>query len=309
MRSKLPTLIAASLLFSVTQTNAINITFDYSFDSNGFFDDPARRNVLESAGNFLGSRLNDTLDPISNVTNVTFTNPSTNVAGALPTLSVAQDSIKIFVGGRDLGVNTTGGDISGVGTPSFFPFNITGASAHRGETGALTNPPTDFGPWGGRIAFDIDTQWYVDPDTTTLESFVGQDFFSVALHEIGHVLGLGTGPSWDANVAQIPGGGNIFLGAATFNVSGMTDNLDEDGIHFAQGTSGFGGGLPGQSDALMVPFIGSGMRRLPTNLDYAALSDIGWEVTAVPIPPALFLFLSGLTGFASIAIKKRRKLF
>ena len=43
----------------------VTIQFDYSRDSNHFFDDPARRAILDLAGQTLGSQLFDHLSSIT----------------------------------------------------------------------------------------------------------------------------------------------------------------------------------------------------------------------------------------------------
>ena len=47
-------------------------------------------------------------------------------------------------------------------------------------------------------------------------------------------------------------------------------------------------------ETLMDPSTARGMRELPTALDYAALADIGWQVSAVPEPGAALLMGCGL---------------
>ena len=47
---------------------------------------------------------------------------------------------------------------------------------------------SDGGSVGGDVFFDIDTEWIDDPDAEIGDS--GFDFFTVALHEVGHALGL-----------------------------------------------------------------------------------------------------------------------
>src|SRR6478736_1841194 len=61
---------------------SVAIQFDYRYDSSGFFNDQARKDVLQAAANAITSRLNDTLDAIpaptgNNSWTATFTNPST----------------------------------------------------------------------------------------------------------------------------------------------------------------------------------------------------------------------------------------
>ena len=54
----------------------------------------------------------------------------------------------------------------------------------------------------------------------------------------------------------------------------------------------------------MTPSILNGTRQLFTDLDVAALNDIGWDIAPVPLPPALYLFGVGLLGLFSVARKR-----
>jgi hypothetical protein len=55
----------------------------------------------------------------------------------------------------------------------------------------------------------------------------------------------------------------------------------------------------------MDPTITIGTRKVFTDLDMAALDDIGWEVTPVPVPAAVYLFGSGLLGLLGLARRRR----
>lgn len=75
------------------------------------------------------------------------------------------------------------------GTYTFVDNAVTGGETPLtlGVQGALA---TDLVPQGGSIAFDSSTSWSFVADTGTTEQFSGSDFFSVALHEPGHLLGF-----------------------------------------------------------------------------------------------------------------------
>ena len=146
----------------------------------------------------------------------------------------------------------------------------------RGQAGALATPPSDFGPWGGSIAFDDSnaTSWYFGLDTSGLTSNE-TDFFTVAEHEIGHVLGIGTSPSWMSDIVN-----DTFVGAhAEAGNGGQPVPLDAAGQHWAQGMTSDG------QPAVMTPVLLDGTRRDFTPLDFAGLADIGWQVQAAA--PAL----------------------
>ena len=311
---KSPQRILAGLLLSLVAhaAAAVNITFDYTYDTTGFFANAAAKNTLNQAGAYLGSRLQDQLTAITsggvNDFTAKFFNPSdpntatSNVS--LPNSSVAANTILVYVGASNLGATTLGiggfGGFAASGTQAF----LDNAST-RGQAGALatpTNPATDFGPWGGALGFNSsNTSWYFDQDTSSVEAFTGFDFFSVAVHELGHLLGVGLADSWFTNVS-----GTNFNGAYSSAVHGGPVPLaDLNANHWAAGTKGSIGSM---QDAAMGPNIAAGQRTYFTPLDFAALKDIGWEVSPapVPLPGALVLLFSGLS--LMFAWGKRRAL-
>ena len=285
--------LGGALLLMQTSASALTLNFDFSYDSNNFFSDPARKNVLLSAGSYFESILNDNLTAIQsggiNHFNATFSHPGTGAQTTINDFSVAADTLTIFAGGRMLSGSTLGqggpGGYSASGTFAFLD-----NAKKRGQAGETQGPTaTDFAPWGGSITFDTDSTWYFDTDPSTTEAFSGNDFYSVALHELGHLLGLGIADSWYANISSV---GNVFTGTASVASYGSPVPLTSTGSHWANGTTSLVGGV--SQEAAMDPSITTGTRKVFTDLDNAALADIGWQVSAVPVPPAIWLFGSGV---------------
>jgi len=304
--------LAVTLSLGASQSAmALNITFDYSLDNSGFFDTEQKKQVLEAAGNFWGSRITSHLNaavsiPGGSSYDARFGNPSDIIEdnGDLiaryttkNNFSVQENEYKIFVGSDTLPGSTVA--LSSFGGVDAENLTVNGDSNY--EQNVRTRGKDGFVSWGGWLAFDNEpsTTWYFDDDLTTTDVPDGQsDFYSFALHELGHILGIGQSEQWENNIFDFPGG-KIYRGDNVLAINnGLPVDLTDDGTHFADGTNGLGGGLDGQIDALMDPTIEDGTRKLPTNLDYAVLKDIGWEVSAspVPVPTAVWLFGTAILG-------------
>lgn len=250
------------------QLLTITIQFDYSQDANHFFDDLARQQILELAGQSLGSRLNDQLQAIipsgTNTWTLNTTNPSGASSFSLTDVTIPANTLIVFVGARAMGP-------LGIGGPG--GYSSSGSSEwlnrveSRGQSGALNDPQTDFSLWGGSISFDLDANWYFGTSEAGL-SYNQHDFLSVATHELGHLLGIGTADSWDRYVS-----GESFVGPNARAVHGGNVPLSGD-AHFREGLR------DGGQEVALDPSLLQGTRKLFTQLDFATLADIGWEVTS-----------------------------
>ena len=103
------------------------------------------------------------------------------------------------------------------------------------------------------------------------------------LHEIGHILGLGSADSWENLVSGVTS--PTFLGTAAVAEYGSPVPIDaESRAHWASGTTSMVFGTDDSQIALMVPSISWSTRRLVTDLDVAGLDDIGWDID-YPVTP------------------------
>lgn len=286
MKIRFPVLVFAPLLaFGQSAGANVDIVFDYRYDSSGFFTgaNSYRQGILDSAATVFESRFQDSLTAVSGLGrdtfNVRFFQPDNGNAISISNFSVAADQIVVFVGAYNLGSLAIGGPggYSASGSPAFL-----GNAASRGQAGALLPNPTDFGPWGGAISFNSTSNWYFDTDTGTNEPFPGlRDFYSVAVHELAHVLGFGSARSFNNLVS-----GGVFTGAAVEDLYGS--NPRSSNGHWAEGLSYLG------QETAMDPSITAGQRKHFTELDFAAMKDIGWQVSAVPEPETWAMMLAGL---------------
>ncbi|MFC2149794.1 matrixin family metalloprotease [Candidatus Auribacterota bacterium] len=281
---------------------ALDISFDYTYDTNSFFNTQAKRDVLDAAGNVFESRITDTLDSItpggSNEWTTSFTHPGTGGNQNIVDPSISGGVIVVYVGGRSLG--------GSLGLGGYGGYSASGSQAWldliegRGEAGAIANPPTDFACWGGSISFNSDSTWYFDSNVSTDDVPPGEnDFYSVAIHELGHVLGYlydsGNVNSWtnlvDTDTDKFTGTFSVAEYGGDVPLAGSDDSGRSHWEAELEST------LPGtetSQEVSMDPTITVGERKYYTDLDFAGLQDIGWEVTAVPEPSLIFLFPLGI---------------
>lgn len=240
---------------------AVNIVVDYSFDASGFFTDPTRRAVVEQAAADLGARLDTPLaaiDPVGNSWTEFFTNPATGSSGRAANRSLAADTLVVYVGARELGGATVGE--AGPGT-----YSASGSSAF--QMLLRTRAPSGVTTWGGSVAFDSTTNWFFGTTTAGLGR-TQTDFYSVAVHEIGHVLGIGTSARWRAQTTAA----DTFVGPTAVALYGGPVPLTSDDAHWRDGIS-----VNGQM-ASLDPTTTTGTRVVFSPLDFAALEDLGWTV-------------------------------
>lgn len=289
--------------FFSSPVKALAIQFDYSLDG-GFFDDQDRRNRLQQAANFYTS-FTDSLSSINSSSadpsnadqwSVQFNNPS-DLASQVQrhNLSVSADTLTVYVGGSAMGSS-----VLGFGTTGTL-FNVSGSSDFtdsvftRGQDNATGVSATDYGTWGGAISFNSDVNWFWGEASAGLDNS-SNDFLTTAAHELGHLLGYGSADSW---FSQIDSG--LFSGDASIASYGGLVPIGPG--HWAEGVMSTYNGI--DQETMMDPTTPSGIRQLPTDLDYAGLKDIGWEVQKVPLPAAAWLMISGLGALFGMAATKK----
>ena len=306
-------LLAAVLVFGAAPNHgrAISVTLDYTYDTSNFFGagNPSgaaagaqAKAALEAAALFYSTILTDTFSSIQTPPDfsssqfdgvafwswsLNFSHPGTGGSVVLENQSIPADEYRIFAGARSisgttLGIGGPGGfgwssDNNGGGFTSAeinqldqITSSFSNAVEERGET-------SGFARWGGAITFDRDgsTTWHYNH--TTSPTAGTSDFYSVVIHELGHALGLGVSDEWLAYAAT-----SKFTGpAATSNYGGNPPlSAPANGGHWASGTMSKIFGTNTAQEAAMDPEVTSGSRKLLTSLDAAALTDIGWSVTA-----------------------------
>nr|WP_283254977.1 DUF4214 domain-containing protein [Marivita sp. GX14005] len=202
--------------------------------------------------------IDDEFDDLPAGTQFEIRNPTTDRIETV-TLSQAVDDLIVFVGARNLAGATlalAGPD----GTDAAGDVYDARISDDFRGTGAVT----DFEPWAGTITFDTSADWSFSlGNPGRYES----DFVSVAVHEIGHILGVGTSGAFDQWLS-----GSSFTGPnARAENDGRPIPTTSDGGHVRNGFA---------DDAVSLdPSLTDGTRVLVSDVDKAILADIGYEIT------------------------------
>lgn len=279
------------------------ISLDFSLDqSAGLFDarttaGQQAQAAMQRAAVNLSDRLVDPLTAITpaggNLWIPRVNNPSTGLDANAPLSSLSANVIKIYVGSRTLlgteSANAVAGTAIVTGDSSF-----TDNANSRGQAGALATPKTDYGPWGGSIAFDDGTPWYFGLTAGGLTS--GKvDFLSVATHELVHLLGFSAS---QGSYSALVSASSKFTGPKATAVNGNVSPA-VSGSHWLGVSSRAGINGPPQT-ALMDADLPAGTRRRMTLIDWAALDDLGWEIAMPGDANA-----DGVVGFADYQLLER----
>jgi len=190
------------------------IVFDYTYDTNGFFT-PDRRILMEKAAATLTSRMKGTTWALVNPAakgwhgghyDLAFIDPSTLAISWLPDVVLPKNQITIYLGATNFTLSPFPPMQSSTGDGASQLMSIRNVSG--GISNVLTNP-TQYRPINASITFDLqgtqgfsDTitrQWHFDSDgdlntddRNPTDPHYGDytDFYSTAIHELGHVMGI-----------------------------------------------------------------------------------------------------------------------
>ncbi len=237
--------------------NQFEIEFDYRYDTNGWFT-AEKRAALEAAAGIWEAIIQDEFVNVPAGTNIRVTDPQTWTINKFPS-DFEIDDLVVFVGALDM-------DYLGA---------AMGASTYPNGSELETRWTGDnFEPWVNSIAFDSNPtrEWSFDP-TPLISDIVPSDkydFVSVAVHELGHVLGYSASQAFD-NWVTTSSGKSYFTGPSVMAMNGGQPVPLTDDHHIQDGYGIYG-------EPAMDPNLAPGTRNWVTPLDAAFLDDIGYSI-------------------------------
>lgn len=271
----------------------IEIQFDTSYDRTSFFANGAAMGALEAAADFYESLLLDDLAAIvpgpsgqgdENTWIAKFIDPATGDEASIVDLVVPADTIIVFVGARnlsDLGGSPLARSSSGFGSTGTLEWNNTVISRGQGPVSGPKGVANDYATWGGAIAFNSAVDWHLNAATGPPEET--NDLYSVALQELARILGFGRHEiiqneytAWANQVTD-----NTFTGPAAVAEFDAPVPLGEGASQWVNDIPSVIYGTSTSQNAALDDGIEIGTRERLTNLDVAALVDIGWQIEEV----------------------------
>ena len=236
-----------------------SIKLDFSYDTSGYFNDTDRRAPVAKAAALWSEIIQDDFTEIPTGSSFSIRNPSKADGNLTITLDEPIEDLLIYVGARNLSGNTLG-----IGGPSGYSLEGDVYSARISDDFRGLGPTSDYEPWAGVLTFDDEANWNFGLDEPSSDE---SDLLTVALHEIAHVLGVGTASTFFELSSD-----EKFLGLNTKKLNnGVPLPLHEDGAHVEDGYN--------DDLILMDPTSTTGTRNSISEFDKAILADLGYLIS------------------------------
>jgi hypothetical protein len=285
---RLVSLICVLLYGFQSLTAAIDIVWDYSYDTGNYFTND-RKYVMEQVAYAFESRLGSesfgSLDPSDHSGStmtpfLTFGNPTTGSSTDVNFGSTTSDGnvvgaankVVIFLGAQAVGTgNYLAVARQGYGTGSYFA-----GDAWINYWNNTRNTSTNWDSIGGAISVNSSFDFYADTDLTSHSDATTSgdyDFYSVMAHELGHIMGFSSLPeAWISSSSWTGGNATAEYSDTNVPMNGnphFSTSLDQNKVNCDCHPS-------------MLPNIPVNTRRGFSDLDFAVLEDMGYAISSSP---------------------------
>lgn len=239
------------------------IRIDYRYDTAGAFV-PLARETMEAAADVWSGLIADDFENVPEGTMLRCRHPERiDEPGITFDVDYEIEDLVVFVGFTD---------IDGLrGNQASTSLSFTEEVSDDGLLERLRERfyGAKFEPWIAQVSFDSAEPWFYDITPSPGESVPEDehDFLSTALHELGHVLGIGNSDAFQSLVVD-----GHFEGPRAQEVYGGPVPLAPDGVHVDPSV------LSDGEEVLMDTGNRDGVRKWPTRLDVAILEDIGYTI-------------------------------
>jgi len=241
--------------------------FDASLDTSGWFNTPAVQTGLAAGAAYWARRIRDDFEEIPIGTPIQVRNLANVDDTYIEMVTTTPiDDLRIYVACSS--VLDSLGVLARTRRVAVFP-PTHGAQFQERLRARWTG--ADQQPWVVGIAFGCQSNFFFDttPDTADDIPRNQSDFITLVAHEVGHALGIGASQTY---LALVSTAGTEFLGPKATALYGGPVPLEAGSGHMLSDLMFAGGPV------LMDPTMTVGTRLGPTALDFAFLSDIGYDV-------------------------------
>ena len=290
-------------LMCIPTKGAIDIIFDYSYDTNNYFTDEMKYVMDQAAFAFESRMANENFASMipsdydsSEVGVLMIDNPTTggdlNVTIGNTTsegnLVGSANEVIVFAGARSADGQFLGN------SRYYWNYGDHDESADAWTTYmyGTRDGGSHYDATGGSLAINSDLNWYVDTNLTSHSDALNSgkyDFYSTVVHELGHIMGFNSwvdpiiwnmdyddydNPIWPESNAK-----------AEFSGNSVPFSTDED--HFAPSIANGGDFNTSLVNCdchpAMAEYNSTNFRVPFSELDFAVLEDIGYNISSTPI--------------------------